>query len=481
MEKTKINLIRFLNFKRIQLECKPLHCSVQKKYFLVSLYVSILVVLFSLPATLHAQKASSTLEENFKNPPPSTKPKTWMHAMSGNMSKAGLTKDLEAMAKAGIGGLLLFNITQGIPDGPIKYNSEEHHQMITHAATEAERLGLSFGVHNCDGWSSSGGPWVKPDESMKMMVWSDTVVSGGSNKTFKLRQPTTRENYYRDIAVLAYPSLPAEIEDAENKPVVKASDPKLNINVVTDFKIDGQSKIEKVGDESPWIQFSYPKSKSIRSVYLFFNDRETQSALEVSEDGVTFTNVKKELFKVRTSKSEWAINDHFEAITSKYFRVKFNQATTLKEVQLTSVYRVNNILGRSSIARTNDDDLKDIGNPQAGMLIDINKIKNLTSSFKQNGNLTTNLPNGNWTIIRIGYTSTGAVNSPASNEGKGLEVDKLSRPAFKKHYDAFVKKVIDNSKPSAPNALQYIEIDSYEMGGQNWTDRFDKLFMEKYQ
>ena len=86
--------------------------------------------------------------------------------MSGNMTKAGLTKDLESMAEVGIGGLLLFNVTQGIPYGSVVYNSPEHHDMIQHAAAEAERLGLSFGVHNSDGWSSSGGPWVTPEESI---------------------------------------------------------------------------------------------------------------------------------------------------------------------------------------------------------------------------------------------------------------------------------------------------------------------------
>jgi hypothetical protein len=60
--------------------------------------------------------------------------------MSGNMTKDGLTKDLESMAEVGLGGLLLFNVTQGIPNGPIKYNSDEHHELIKHAAIESERL-----------------------------------------------------------------------------------------------------------------------------------------------------------------------------------------------------------------------------------------------------------------------------------------------------------------------------------------------------
>ncbi|MEE9462626.1 MAG: glycosyl hydrolase, partial [Bacteroidales bacterium] len=56
-------------------------------------------------------------EQDFKNPPESYKPKTWFHAMSGNMSIAGLTMDLEAIEKVGIGSFLLFNVTQGKPNG----------------------------------------------------------------------------------------------------------------------------------------------------------------------------------------------------------------------------------------------------------------------------------------------------------------------------------------------------------------------------
>ena len=143
------------------------------------------------------------LEENFVNPPHESKPRTWMHAMSGNMTREGLTKDLESMAEVGIGGLLLFNITQGIPNGPIDYNSQEHHEMIKYAAKEAERLGLSFGVHNCDGWSSSGGPWVKAEESMKMVVWSETLTEGG-NIDLILKEPTRREGLYEDIALCPF-------------------------------------------------------------------------------------------------------------------------------------------------------------------------------------------------------------------------------------------------------------------------------------
>ncbi len=417
---------------------------------------------------------SENLESNFINPPQEAKPKTWMHAMSGNMTKAGLTKDLEAMAEVGIGGFLLFNITQGIPYGPIVYNSREHHDMIKHAAKEAERLGLSFGVHNCDGWSSSGGPWVMPEESMKIVVWSETIIDGG-HVNIQLKEPTKREGFYKDIAVIAYPSLASELDDIQNQPTITASDKALDISIIFDGKIDGESLLQKIDNQDPWIQFSYNSPKTIQSAKIIFNDRHTKAVLQVSEDGNNFEDVR-DLFKVRTGKGKWAINDHFEPINSKYFRLKFNQETTLKDIQLTSNYFINNPLGRTAIARTEYDKLAPIGLPKSDMIIDKSNIKNLTEFMDVNGRLNTKLSESKWTVLRFGYTSTGAFNNPASDAGRGLEVDKLNRKAIKNFFDGFVKKVIKNVKSLAPNALQYIEIDSYEIGGQNWTDDFDAIF-----
>ena len=442
-----------------------------------NLFFGFLLSLMLLGSCTTEMQKNSVLAEEFLNPPTSAKPKTWFHAMSGNMTKAGLTKDLEAIAAVGLGGLLLFNVTQGIPNGPIKYNSDEHHVLIKHAAIESERLGLSFGVHNCDGWSSSGGPWVTPEESMKMVVWSESQVSGGA-VDIQLPTPTKREGFYKDIAVVAYPSLSSELNDATNAPKITTSHSKTDIKIISDGTIEAASKLSKQQGKNPWVQFTYAAPKTIRSVKVIFNDRHATASLQTSEDGIEFKD-ERDLFKVRTGKGEWAINDHFEGITSNYFRLQFNQSTTLKEVELSSTYFINNLLGRTAIARTEDHALAPIGNPAKTMVIAKDAVKNISASMDAKGVLKTELPEGNWTILRFGYTATGAFNNPASDEGRGLEVDKLSRPAFKKHYDAFVKKVIENTKQIAPNAMQYAEIDSYEMGGQNWTDGFDTIFTQE--
>lgn len=438
--------------------------------------ILILLVLF-LTLGVNAQEIKSGIsEKEFKNPSSSFLPKTWYHVMSGNMSKAGFTKDLEAIKKAGIGGILVFNVTQGIPNGPVKYNSPKYHEIIKHAAKECERLGLSFGVHNCDGWSSSGGPWITPDESMKMVVWSEIITKGGNVK-IQLPQPTARENYYRDIAVLAYPSMKSEIIDFENSPEITSSDKNFDVNIISDNRLDNESKIIKERGKDSWIQFKYKKNQKIRSAYMVFNDRKGEVILQISDDGKNFKTVHK-LNNVRTGKGEWAINETFKPVKSKYFRLKLNQSMTIKEVKLVSTQCIYNFLGRTSLARTEDNDMISIGDPSSDMIIDKSKLIDITACMDSNGIIKTKLPMGKWTIMRFGYTTTDAHNHPASVEGSGLECDKFSRKAFKTHFNAFSAKVINETAKIAPDAMQYIEIDSYEMGGQNWTHGYDKIFKE---
>ena len=82
--------------------------------------------------------------------------------MNGNISRQGITKDLEAMKRVGLAGFQLFNVTDGIPTGHVDYLSPQWLDLMEHAIDEAERLGLGAGMHNGAGWSSSGGPWITP-------------------------------------------------------------------------------------------------------------------------------------------------------------------------------------------------------------------------------------------------------------------------------------------------------------------------------
>src|ERR1044071_5893273 len=92
---------------------------------------------------------ANTLDSEFLTPPQSAKPHTWWHWMNGNVTKEGITLDLESMARVGIGGFQNFDAGTGIPKGPVVYLSSEWMELKKHAIKEAQRLGLEFTMHNC--------------------------------------------------------------------------------------------------------------------------------------------------------------------------------------------------------------------------------------------------------------------------------------------------------------------------------------------
>ncbi len=150
-------------------------------------------------------KPVADLEAGFKNPPNYAKARTWWHWISGNVSKSGITKDLEAMKAVGIQEAQLFNVHLGSPQGVVKYLSKEWLDLFEFSAEEAQRLGLELAFHNSAGWSSSGGPWVTEEYAMQTVVFSEITIEGGKAISKKISRPETKFDYYKDIAVLAFP------------------------------------------------------------------------------------------------------------------------------------------------------------------------------------------------------------------------------------------------------------------------------------
>jgi len=169
----------------------------------------------------------SAIEADFKNPPTKVKPYVWWHWMGPNFSKEGITKDLEAMKAAGIGGATIFNITSAVQESQQPtlnnpwpnqtYRSPAYFEAVKHAASEAARLGLEIGLHNTVGYSTTGGPWIDEEKNMQKVVWKQVDVEGGQKVSIDLPRPdpTMYSGYgssgksfalYRDIAVLAIPA-----------------------------------------------------------------------------------------------------------------------------------------------------------------------------------------------------------------------------------------------------------------------------------
>jgi len=151
-----------------------------------------------------------SLERLFQDPPAPAFPQVFWFWMNGNISREGITRDLEAMKEAGIGGVFNFDVGTGVPKGPVAYASAEWTALKRFAMQEAERLGLDFTMHNCPGWSASGGPWITPELSMQEITWSEIYVGGNKQIKTTLPKPLNRFNYYNDLVVLAFPSLEGE-------------------------------------------------------------------------------------------------------------------------------------------------------------------------------------------------------------------------------------------------------------------------------
>ena len=98
-------------------------------------------------------------------------------------------------------------------------------------------------------------------------------------------------------------------------------------------------------------------------------------------------------------------------------------------------------------------------------------VIDLTARMKADGALSWTPPSGRWIILRIGYSLTGARNSPASPEATGLEVDKLSPAHVKAYFDNYLGQYKDTvGELMGKRGLQYIITDSWEAGVANWTD-----------
>src|SRR5882724_2402796 len=160
---------------------------------------------FAVAATLAASAAFSaepTLQQRFAEPSQSARPRVWWHWIDGNVTRDGITRDLEWMKRAGIAGFQMFDVGRDFPvmvDKPATFMSPEWKSLLHHAASEADRLGLEMTMATSAGWSETGGPFVAPQSAMKKLVWSETSVAGGVHFVGKLSAPPSSNGPYQEL------------------------------------------------------------------------------------------------------------------------------------------------------------------------------------------------------------------------------------------------------------------------------------------
>ncbi len=157
----------------------------------------------------HAQNSDSLLEA-FRNPPRQARVHCYWWWLNGNTDEATLTRDLEQMKAKGYGGAILIDANGSnqfgnsqVPAGPM-FGSPEWRRLYRHALSEAARLNLEISLTIQSGWNL-GGPTVKPAEASKLLTFSRVVTESHGRIRRALAQPPSKNGFYRDIAVLAYP------------------------------------------------------------------------------------------------------------------------------------------------------------------------------------------------------------------------------------------------------------------------------------
>lgn len=181
-------------------------------------------------------QGSDTLTAEFIQPPDSARPWVYWYFMDGNLTREGMTADLESMKSVGIRGAIYLEVGLGIKPGPVEFMSNPWQELLGHAFSEADRLGLQMALGAGPGWCGTGGPWVKPEQSMQHLVASETIVNGPTTFNAQLPRPLPRtpffgektlspelhkvwKDFYLDVLVLAFPTPTgnARINDIDEK------------------------------------------------------------------------------------------------------------------------------------------------------------------------------------------------------------------------------------------------------------------------
>ena len=434
--------------------------------------------IFVMLLALTSGAVANELDEHFKTPPPSARPWVYWFPLSGNLTKEGITADLEAMARVGIGGVLYMEVDQGAPKGKADFAGPLWRELFKHACNEAQRLGLEINMNNDAGWCGSGGPWITPELSMQRAVWSETFVAGGKHFGGLLPQPPAVRGYYRDVAVLAFPT------PVGDEVKMAAASPKFTTTGAT--AKPGRFTLTWSEEKQPqWVQveFAQPFTARVLTAGLGGIRQPVKASLQISDDGKNFKTVQSMVVRPP------ALALNFEPVTSRYFRLVIPQINDpqptkldVANFELRPRYRIENIQGKTCCVPDKIAPARAEWPPAPeGVAIPRERIVDLTSKMDAAGKLVWDPPTGNWTVVRFGHTTTGKDNHPAPESGRGLECDKLSKEATAAMFNGLMGRLVaENASATGPGkTLVSTHIDSWEVGSQNWTPRLREEFQRR--
>jgi hypothetical protein len=466
--------------------------------------------LSALPAIAQeGPREAPSLEDQFRDPPGSARPRVWWHWVNGNVTKDGIAKDLAWMKRVGIGGLQNFNASLRSPvvvKDRLTYASPEWKDAFLFAASEADRLGLELAIAASPGWSETGGSWVGPEDAMKKLVWSETDVAGGKplagrlaplprqtgpfgtiDKVFNvnsMRDVPPAPPHGGDVAVLAFP-VPAALAPA--LPIVRGRDGTvLDAAVLFDDNLMSAVALPRTRGEAPVLTLEYATAQTIRSATAYlpgdaamFAGAATLPQLEASDDGMAWRPVSA----IPAASVPATVS--FPPVTARYFRVAFPRVPgsdaappggplRVGELRLSGDAKVDRFETKGAFEMSPDYSRLSQGlGETAG--IDPAKVIDLTARLRTDGTLDWTppvLPKGQqWRLLRLGHSLTGMTNHPAPAEAIGLEVDKYDAPAVRRYMEHYIGIYRDAAGPDliGKRGLGAIVTDSIEVATANWT------------
>ncbi len=483
------------------------------------------------PMATGSATTGDALRDGFLTPPAGARPRVWWHWMNGNITEEGIGLDLAWMKRVGIGGFqnfdAAFNTPQVVPKRLV-YMTPEWKEAFAFTTRRADELGLEMAIAGSPGWSETGGPWVQPQQAMKKLVWSETVVEGGRPFHGVLKpaptatgpfgnlaqsdlmgamggpSPAPPKDFGADALVVAYREPEVAGSRGDRLPTVTVSSGEaVDAGLLSDGDLNQNVRFRAAepGSKS-WVQLAYAAPVTIQAatyaaggprdpLSLFKGETGDGPEIEVSDDGVTY----HALARFPTSGAVQHTMA-FQPVTTRFVRLTFVEkkpaAMALGDIDMSefaggaaagppmrsiaefavhAAPRVNRFEEKAAFAPLAD--LYSAATPEVakGAAIPVTDVVDLTGKMAKDGTLDWTPPPGRWTVLRMGYSLTGITNHPASPEATGPEVDKLN----KADVSAYFTHYLDNYQSATQGmmgkrGLKYVITDSWEAGAQNWTD-----------
>jgi hypothetical protein len=470
---------------------------------------------------------AQTLQQNFQTPPNSAKPRVWWHWMNGNITKDGIQKDLDWMERIGIGGFQNFDanlFTPVVVPKKLVFMTPEWKDAFKFTTELADKKGLEMAIAGSPGWSVTGGPWVEPKDGMKKYVWTETRIEGGKAFSGKLPQPSetagafqnvgigeglmsgfigVKPKFYQDALVIAYKLPKSDKTLADFNPKISSSGGNFTIKELIDNDLDKISVLPpmEVGQDM-WIQYEFETPQTFKAFMVSganhngleqFYGGPLNRSLKVSDDGVNFKEIAPVSGSIVPQNTV-----SIPATTAKFWRIAFKtlpgainplaammggstapakpEGVNVAEFVLYNTDRIDQFEDKAGFTPWKEKNNFPVSSNADA--ISNEEVVDITSKMSADGTLNWTAPEGNWQIIRFGYSLTGRQNHPASPEATGLEVDKLDKEAVRKYINTYLDMYKDATGGlMGAKGLQYMILDSYEAGHMNWT----KFFPEEFQ